>query len=85
MQKKIITTIVVVSVIIIGISCKWFASKQADKMPFNMVGNWQIDTIYQMGDHSSISWTPLAFLDTANVFKSNVDSTLTYYHKKIVL
>lgn len=82
MQKKIIATIAVASVIITGISCKWFASKEADKAPFSLVGKWQVDSVYQIGSDSTKNWLALAFLDSTIAFKFNADSTFNILSAK---
>lgn len=82
MQKKIIATTAVASVIITGISCNWFGTKPATKQPFSIIGKWQVDTVYQVGNDSSNKWLALAFLDTATTFKFNADSTFTILSQK---
>lgn len=82
MQNKIIATIAVASFIIVGISCKWFASKATNKQPFSIVGKWQVDTVYQLGNDSTKNWLAFAFLDTATAFKFNTDSTFSILSQK---
>ena len=82
MQKKIIATIAVASVIIIGISCKWFASKADNKQPFSIVGKWQVDTVFNSDKTSSIGSLFTAMLDSNYVFKFNADSTVNVLSPK---
>ena len=82
MQKEIIATIAVASVIIIGASCKWFASKATNKQPFSIVGKWQVDTVYQLANDGTKNWFALAFLDTTTRFKFNADSTFSMLFKE---
>lgn len=82
MQKKIIAIIAVASVIIIGISCKWFAPKADNKQPFNIVGKWQVDTAFNTGKTSTIGSLFTAMLDSNYVFKFNADSTVNILSPK---
>ncbi len=82
MQTKIIATVVVASAVITAMSCNWFSSKPVVSKPFDMVGKWQIDTVYQTGKDSTKNWLALAFLDTSYAIKFNVDSTFSLVSKK---
>ncbi len=82
MQKKIIATIAVAGIVITGISCKWFASKEAGKTPFSLLGKWQVDSVYQIGSDSSKNWLAIAFLDSTIAFKFNADSTFNILSPK---
>jgi hypothetical protein len=82
MQKKIIATIAVASVIITGISCKWFASKATDKTAFSLVGKWQVDTVVNNGKSSVAAALSSAMIDSNYVFKFNADSTVNMLSPK---
>jgi hypothetical protein len=82
MQKKIIATIAVAGIIITGISCKWFASKAADKTPFSLVGKWQVDTVINNSKSSVAAALSSAIIDSNYVFKFNADSTVNMLSPK---
>ena len=82
MQKKIIATIVVASIIITGISCKWFASKANNKAPFNIVGQWQVDTVINNGKSPAISALLPAIIDSSFRLTFNADSTINVLSEK---
>ena len=82
MQTKIIATVVVASAVITAISCNWFSSKPVVSKPFNVVGKWQVDTVYQTGKDSTKNWLALALLDTSYAIKFNADSTFNLLSKK---
>lgn len=82
MQKKIIATIAVASIIITGISCKWFARKADNNQPFNLVGKWQVDTVINNSKSSVAAALSSAILDSKYVFKFNADSTVNMLSPK---
>ncbi len=82
MQKTIIATIAVATVIIVGISCKWFASKADDKHPFSLVGKWQVDTVINNSKLPIIGSLLASTLDSNYVFKFNADSTINVLSPK---
>jgi len=83
MKKTLIATVAVASIIIIGISCKWFAQKADKKETFNIVGKWQVDTV--MNDSNALKNAALyssVLQDSGVVVKFNIDSTLIIHTRK---
>jgi hypothetical protein len=82
MKQTFIATIVVASSIITGISCKWFTSKANNKAPFNIVGQWQVDTVINNGKSPTISALSPAIIDSSFKLTFNADSTINVLSAK---
>ncbi|MFC4232798.1 hypothetical protein ACFOW1_12930 [Parasediminibacterium paludis] len=82
MKQTFIATIVVASIIIMSISCKWFASKANNKAPFNIVGQWQVDTVINNGKSPAILALSPAIIDSNFKLTFNADSTINVLSAK---